>query len=188
MDEYIDIVDANGNPTGKIALKSEAHKNGWHHITIHLWLYNSNGDILLAQRSHKKIICPLLWDVSAAGHIDAGESFIDAAIRETYEELGVTLKASALKHIGVFKHESEYNNGQIKDYEFHQVFVVLCNAKLSDFKLQAGEVDAIKWVDAKTFLGLLQESETNSHFVASNRNYYQFVLQHITHLTTAYGS
>ena len=43
MDELIDIVDKDGNPTGESALKSEAHKNGWYHNTIHLWLYTTNG-------------------------------------------------------------------------------------------------------------------------------------------------
>ena len=56
MDEYIDIVTATGEPTGKTALKSEAHKNGWYHNTIHLWLYTKNDEILLQQRSHKKVI------------------------------------------------------------------------------------------------------------------------------------
>ena len=99
MDEYIDIVTQTGRSTGKVALKSEAHKNGWWHNTIHVWLYTKNGEILLQQRSHKKTIFPLLWDVSAAGHIDAGESFVDAAIRETKEELGLELKPEELKKI-----------------------------------------------------------------------------------------
>ncbi|GAL81499.1 putative Nudix hydrolase YfcD [Algibacter lectus] len=56
MDEYIDIVSENGDQTGKVALKSEAHKNGWFHNTIHLWLFTRQGEILLQQRSHKKAI------------------------------------------------------------------------------------------------------------------------------------
>ncbi len=55
MDEFIDIVTKDGEPTGKVALKSDAHKNGWYHNTIHLWLYTNDGEILLQQRSHKKI-------------------------------------------------------------------------------------------------------------------------------------
>lgn len=51
--EYIDIVTADGAPTGKVALKDEAHQNGWYHNTIHLWLYTKHGEILLQQRSHK---------------------------------------------------------------------------------------------------------------------------------------
>lgn len=178
MDEYIDIVDASGNPTGKVALKSEAHKNGWHHNTIHVWLYNDNREILLAQRSHKKTICPSLWDVSAAGHIDAGETFTQAAVRETFEELGVLLQESNLQHIGVFKHESEYFEGAIKDYEFHQVYISKIESDYN-FKLQTDEVDAVKWVAPKMILKLLDHSEHNNHFVASNKSYYQFVLKQI---------
>ena len=96
VDELIDIVDANGKPTGKTALKSKAHKNGWYHNTIHLWLYTNKGEILLQQRSHKKTIYPLLWDVSVAGHIDAGETFTQAAIRETKEEIGLDLNGENL--------------------------------------------------------------------------------------------
>ena len=62
-----------------------------------------NGEILLQQRSHKKIIHPLLWDVSTAGHIDAGESFLEAALRETKEENWISSKTSkSSKKLGLF--------------------------------------------------------------------------------------
>src|SRR5690606_7878108 len=108
MDELLDIVTKQGKPTGKTALKSEVHSKGWYHNTVHLWLFTTEGEILLQQRSHKKEIYPLLWDVSVSGHIDAGESFIDAAIRETKEEVGLKLQPSSLQKIGVFLHESSY--------------------------------------------------------------------------------
>ena len=54
MDEYIDIVDEHGNPTGKSELKSVIHKKGYYHHTAHIWFYTTNGDILLSQRSAKK--------------------------------------------------------------------------------------------------------------------------------------
>lgn len=174
--EYIDIVTADGAPTGKVALKDEAHQNGWYHNTIHLWLYTKHGEILLQQRSHKKSIFPLLWDVSAAGHIDAGESIEAAAIRETHEELGLNLKPNQLTKIGIHKHMSLYNDGAIKDYEFHHVFLAKLTQDISTLIPQPEEVEAIKLVTIKSFLELLSKSETNSHFVASNKDYYIFVL------------
>lgn len=174
--EYIDIVTADGAPTGKVALKDEAHQNGWYHNTIHLWLYTKHGEILLQQRSHKKSIFPLLWDVSAAGHIDAGESIEAAAIRETHEELGLNLKPNQLTKIGIHKHMSLYNDGTIKDYEFHHVFLAKLTQDISTLIPQPEEVEAIKLVTIKSFLELLSKSETNSHFVASNKDYYIFVL------------
>ena len=180
MDELIDIVDQNGKPTGKTALKSEAHKNGWYHNTIHLWLYTAQGEILLQQRSHKKAIHPLLWDVSVAGHIDAGETFKQAALRECEEEIGLKLSKKQLKKIGVFLHKSEYMNGAIKDYEFHQVFIAQFHGSLDLLTPQAEEVEALKLVNPESFLQLLSNSSTNSHFIESNKAYYQYILKKIS--------
>ena len=179
MDEYIDIVDKHGEPTGETALKSEAHKNGWYHNTIHLWLHTTNGDILLQQRSHKKIIYPLLWDVSVAGHVDAGETFIEAALRETEEEIGLKLEQNSLQHIGVFLHKTSYDNGNIQDNEFHQVFKAQLNVNLEELIIQENEVEAIKLVSLEDFETLLKDSISNNHFVTSNTAYYKFILKSI---------
>lgn len=179
MDEYIDIVTKTGQPTGKTSLKSEAHKHGWYHNTIHLWLYTNQGEILLQQRSHKKAIHPLLWDVSAAGHIDAGESFIEAALRETKEELGLTLQANELTKIGTKLYESSYANGTIQDNEFHQVYIAELKVNLMDLKPQEDEVEALKLVTFNEFEQLLENSATNNHFIPTNKSYYNFILEAI---------
>lgn len=176
MVEYIDIVTDSGAPTSKIALKDEAHRNGWYHNTIHLWLYTKKGEILLQQRSHKKSIYPLLWDVSAAGHVDAGESLLNAAIRETHEELGLLLKPEELNKIGIHKHCKNYNNGQIKDYEFHHVFIAELAVNIEELTPDDEEVEAVKLVSISTFLSLLKNSNTNNHFVADNSDYYLYVI------------
>lgn len=178
-DEYIDIVTESGAPTGKIALKDEAHRNGWYHNTIHLWLYTAKGEILLQQRSHKKSIYPLLWDVSAAGHVDAGESLINAAIRETQEELGLHLLSENLTKIGIHKHCKNYANGEIKDYEFHHVFLAELTQDISTLIPQPEEVEEVKLVSIPEFFKLLDNCEYNYHFVAENRDYYLFVIEAI---------
>ena len=177
--EYIDIVTESGAPTGKIALKDEAHRNGWYHNTIHLWLYTKKGEILLQQRSHKKSIYPLLWDVSAAGHVDAGESLLNAAIRETREELGLLLKPEQLTKIGIHKHCKNYNNGEIKDYEFHHVFIAELTVNIEELKPDDDEVEAVKLVTFSEVVNLLENSTTNNHFVAENSDYYLFVVDAI---------
>ncbi|WP_115463032.1 NUDIX hydrolase [Winogradskyella aurantiaca] len=179
MDEIIDIITELGEPTGTTALKSEAHKNGWYHNTVHLWLYTKSGEILLQQRSHLKQIHPMLWDVSVAGHIDAGESFKEAALREAKEEIGIDLKESQLIHIGAELHKGEYNNGAIKDYEFHQMFVAEFNTPLASLLINTEEVEAIKLVSIPEFKTLLNNSRTNSHFIPTNIPYYQFIIGQI---------
>ena len=90
MDELIDILDDQGNLTGRNCLKSIAHIEGLNHATVHIWFYTPEGNILLQQRAATKKIYPLLWDVSVAGHVNAGESLLAAAIREVKEEIGLT--------------------------------------------------------------------------------------------------
>lgn len=180
MDEWIDIVSENGVPTGKTARKSEAHKNGWFHNTTHVWLYTKQPEIVLSQRASSKSIYPLLWDVSAAGHIDAGEDIVDAAIRETFEETGLRLEAEDLQPIGVYKQMSIYDEGLIKDYEFHHAFIAELKFDIETLIPQPGEVEGFKLVSVKTFETLLENSMDNSHFVPSNNSYYKFVLRSIS--------
>ncbi|MDP5081115.1 MAG: NUDIX domain-containing protein [Winogradskyella sp.] len=179
MDEYIDIMDDLGQPTGKSALKSEAHKNGWYHNTIHLWFYTKDGYVLLQQRSHKKEIHPLLWDVSVAGHIDAGEPIEAAAVRETKEEIGLDIVPNDLRKIAVHFHESTYFNGTIIDREFHHIYISELKVSLEDLVPQPSEVETLKLVNLETFTELISNSSKNMHFVESNSDYYYFVASEI---------
>ena len=175
MEEFIDIVTKDGKPTGKSAPKSEIHSEGHYHHTIHVWLYTRAGEILLSQRSASKVICPLLWDVSAAGHIDAGEAMINAAIREVREEIGLTIHEGDLEKMGRFECFQSYDNG-IVDNEFHNTFISELKVDISKLKLQEDEVEAVKLVTLEEFKILIKHIGNDNHFVASNKHYYEFVL------------
>ena len=54
----------------------------------HIFIFNDRGDVFLQKRSRWKDRHPLLWDSSAAGHVDAGEDYDIAAIRELRKSLG----------------------------------------------------------------------------------------------------
>jgi len=178
MDEYIDIVDKKGNPTGESELKSVIHQKGYYHNTAHIWFYTPDGNILLSQRSAKKNICPLLWDVSVAGHIDAGESIKTAAVRETQEEIGISVHEQDLNKIGVFKCCQSYDNG-ISDNEFHHTFISELKVPLSELIPQEEEVQALKLVSTEEFKSILKNIGANNHFVPSNKSYYTEVLKNI---------
>ena len=178
MEEYIDIVTKEGLPTGKSALKKEIHTKGYYHNTAHVWLYTKDGDILLAQRAASKKICPLLWDVSVAGHVDAGESIEHGAIREVKEEIGLTLSENDLTKIGVSECFQSYDNG-IMDNEFHHTYISELKIKPTELKIDKTEVAAIKLVSLDSFQSLIDNIGSDNHFVASNKPYYEFVLKHI---------
>lgn len=87
-DEIFDVVNEQDEVIGQ-ATRREVHAKGLPHRAIHLFLFNSRGELFLQKRSWLKDAHPGDWDSSAAGHLDAGESYESAAIRELEEELGL---------------------------------------------------------------------------------------------------
>ena len=92
-DEWLSEVDENDTVIGRRG-RAEMHRLQLRHRAVHMLLFNSQGDVFLQQRALSKDIHPGLWDSSAAGHVDHGESYEAAACRELAEELGITACAS----------------------------------------------------------------------------------------------
>ena len=89
-DEYFDVVNERDEPIGR-ATRREVHARRLWHRAVHILVFDSAGRIFLQKRSMKKDMSPGLWDSSCAGHVDAGEDYNAAAVRELGEELGITL-------------------------------------------------------------------------------------------------
>ena len=175
MDELIDILTPEGKPTGKTALKSEAHKNGWFHATVHIWLFTADKKILLQKRALTKKVFPGLWDISVAGHIAAGESVLSSAKREVFEEIGLKLQEKDLIKIGTRIHQVKHKNG-IQDNEHHHVFIAELKVPISALKIQKEEVAAIKLFD----LSILKNTKNLENVLLSRfHNYYVFVYDKI---------
>ncbi|WP_232734726.1 NUDIX domain-containing protein [Polaribacter sp. ALD11] len=167
MNEFIDILTPEGKPTGKTALKSEAHKHGWFHATVHIWLFTSAKKILLQKRVLTKKVFPGLWDISVAGHVAAGEEILASAKREVFEEIGLKLEDKDLIKIGTRIHQISHANG-IQDNEHHHVFVAELKVPISELNIQTEEVAAIKLFD----LDILQNTENFENVLLSRFHEY----------------
>lgn len=178
MDELIDILDSNGDLTGKTVMKSEAHKNGWFHATVHIWFYTTNGKVLLQQRGKNKETHPLLWDVSVAGHVASGEEIEISAIREIEEEIGLTVTKTDLKKIGVFKSVQKHSDTLI-DCEFHHTF--LCELKVPIIKLlkQEEEVEDLKLIPLFQFSEETWGTANVKKYVPHEVKYYATIIKAI---------
>lgn len=86
--EILNIVDERDSVIGK-GLRSEIHRLGLRHRSVHVLVFNRVGDLFLQRRAVIKESHPGLWDSSAAGHVDSRESYEQCAIREVREELGL---------------------------------------------------------------------------------------------------
>lgn len=87
--EFFDIVDENDRVIGQ-APRSQCHGDpALVHRVAHVLVFDGSGRLLLQKRSPYKDIQPGRWDTSVGGHLDPGESYIEAAYREMREELGI---------------------------------------------------------------------------------------------------
>jgi len=87
--EWLDVVDENDEVIGR-ERRGVIHARRLMHRSAQVLLFNAKDELFLQKRSESKDEFPGLWDSSAAGHLDAGEDYIDCARRELVEELGIT--------------------------------------------------------------------------------------------------
>jgi len=161
-DELIDVVNADGTPAGIPKLKSHVHRDGDLHRAVHVWIANSEGRLLIQRRSSRKENHPGLWDVSAAGHVKAGETAVECALRETYEELGLRIRADELRHLGTRRESSVLRGGSYTDNELQEIFFVQRDIDLESLRPQRGEVDEVMLVDDLPREGLVPHDEEYS--------------------------
>jgi isopentenyldiphosphate isomerase len=94
--DILDIVNEQDGVIGQ-APRREVHRRGWRHRAVHVLVFNRVGQLFLQKRSLTKDTFPGAWDSSASGHLDRGETYDTCAMRETQEELGITLVSPPLR-------------------------------------------------------------------------------------------
>jgi 16S rRNA (adenine1518-N6/adenine1519-N6)-dimethyltransferase len=141
-DMRIQIVDQNNNPIGS-ATKQEAWRDGLIHRVVRISILDQAGRLLVQKRSLQKELFPGRWDNSAAGHVDAGETYEQAALRELHEELG--LEGVELQFLGDYFVDVTDDWRQMK--RFTRTYKIVLKDPLPSFKLPKDEVESIEWME-----------------------------------------
>lgn len=154
MEEIFDVYTREGEYLGTKE-KSFCHgpNPGVYHKPVWIWIINDKGEILVQKRAATKKNNPNKWDMPSAGHVVAGETSIEGAIRETYEELGVKTNESDYKFM--FEH--------IRDSAFELAQVYLMKKNITEFILQESEVAEVKWLNFEDFKKLLFSDDFAPH-------------------------
>lgn len=151
------IVDANDNTIGTMPRTTAHHKNLLHR-GIHLEVKKGN-KILICKRAAYKKIEPNKWDFSVSGHLDPNdlnstesESYVNCVIRETKEELGITLEQKDLKPKGKFELNTTCGeNVMVKLFE--------CTIEANNFNLNEDEISEKKWVNTNQLKKMANNDE-----------------------------
>ena len=133
------IVDEDNNEIGSADMEY-AHQNGIAHRIVRVFLFNSNGQLLLQKRS-KEMSFPGLWDQSVGGHVDEGETNLLAAKREAAEEIGIY--DLELKVLGTYYSETDVSSSGVNLRRFNILYAATAD---SPIKSDPYEVEEVKWV------------------------------------------
>lgn len=136
--ELLDVVDAYGN---KIAVmdRDTVHEKNLLHYEVYCMIINDKKEVLLQKRSATKKLNPNIYAITA-GHVDAGEDFETAIIREVKEELGLDIKKEELKKYTDNEVKIRERNSNISVY-----YYIKRNIKEDEFKIQEEELSEVKW-------------------------------------------
>lgn len=99
--------------------KMQAHREGLLHRAFSIFIFNSDGDMLIQQRAASKYHSAGLWTNACCSHPLPGEETAEAAKRRLMEEMGFV---TGLKKIFVFTYRTEFDNG-LTEHEVDHVFI-----------------------------------------------------------------
>jgi isopentenyldiphosphate isomerase len=157
MKEQLDIYNPNQQWIGT-ASREDVHRRGLWHRTFHTWLIQQEKNerwILFQLRHDQKDTHPGLLDITAAGHLLAGEQ-PENGVRELEEELGVAIPFKQLHFIGVIP-ETLHPHPGMTDREFRHVYIANSPFALEDFHLQTDEVSGLFRVKLSEAIRLIQQ-------------------------------
>lgn len=145
--ELLDLCLSDGTISGHVWERSMVHRQGKLHRTVHIWIIQrENGGVLrvlLQKRSKNKDAYPGCYDISSAGHVQAGDDFLPAALRELSEELGIQAQPRELVFIGFHEGyvESEFWGAPFRDWELSAVYLYDRPIEVKNLVLQESEVE-----------------------------------------------
>ena len=137
--------------------------------TSALWLFNEEGEILLAKRSKNKKFHPDKWNLSVSGTNEEGETYESNIIKEGKEELGILLGELIIGKKELMSLDRIF----FVQYFFTKI------PKITTFTLQESEVDEVKWLPLEKLNKWFSEKpeEFSCHFIYGLRALEEYLNQ-----------
>ncbi len=163
MHEILDFVDGSDQVIGQ-ATRAEVHRLKLKHRATHIVLSNCAAEVFVQLRSMQKDNNPGLWDTSAAGHVDAGETYLQCACRELKEELGIGVNEEELVPLCLLPPLAETG------FEFAQIYTLTSDLALT---LEVEEIDDGCWCSPDDLTAWMAQSPDD--FTTAFRTIWQTV-------------
>ncbi len=174
--------------TGKGAPKREFFQNDTMTCaSAQVWIWHEVAgggiEVLVQKRAATTSAWPNHWDISAAGHIDLGESPTEAAVREASEEIGVDIDPDKLFYVAM---KRVFPPNDLSDMLEH-IFLYQLDSD-EHFNFNDGEVADIKWVSLANLKKWLAEKNPTEEIVQRGDDYFAQLFRHLERLSARKNS
>lgn len=166
LDEFPELTMCyfeNGEKTYRNESFIKIKEEGLYYGLVGMWIINSKGQILLQKRSANKKSNPNMWAM-CAGHIQTCETYEEAVIRETREEVGLRLEKKDFKPL----------IDLIAGPKIYKGYYTLCDWAIQNFKKQESEVAELKWIDFEEFKAMYKRGDETIVFKKSETSDAEF--------------
>ena len=162
MSELWDILDINGDRTGRVIERGQPMYEGEYHLAVHVWIHNRKGEWLISKRSPEKKTSPNIWE-ACGGAAVAGDDSLSTVLRETKEELGITLDPDKGRLFTTVVHKNQHppSGSCIAD-----VWIFSHDCPIEDIILQPGETCDARWEN----VGAIRDMMASGDFI--NNTYF----------------
>ncbi|MDO4872185.1 MAG: NUDIX domain-containing protein [bacterium] len=155
MNEIIPIVDESDQMIDTVEKANFDKTTGRIYRTVSLFLFDNHGRILIQRRAFSKKTYPGKWDFAAvAGHVAAGETYLQAIERETEEEIG-------LRNVRFFEAAKDFTETPEGKRRFTQVFWAVENFGIEELQIPKNEVDEVRLVSVAELKQMFEENRAD---------------------------
>ncbi|HPQ82229.1 MAG: NUDIX domain-containing protein [Candidatus Saccharibacteria bacterium] len=142
----IQLVDENDVPLRGGTMDEAQLEGFWHRVTGVMVKDSRRGKYLLQKIAPNPYYNGGKWNVTSTGHVDDGESYVDAAAREAEEEMGIV--GLNLVEFDAYRAEKEaYRTGRNRMYKRHyKIFLAEANSDNLVVSPDESEVEEVVWM------------------------------------------
>lgn len=138
-EDHLILVDEADREIGTLP-KTEGHLGaGSLHRAFSVFLFNTDGDVLIQQRAAGKMLWPGFWSNSCCSHPRPGEAVAEAAMRRVREELNLECR---LRFLYKFRYQAPYGSVGAE----HELCYVYAGFPRGDLRVDPAEIAAHRWL------------------------------------------
>ncbi len=148
MTELWDIYDIDRNKTGRTHERGKPLAPGDYHLVVHIWVRDPKGAFLITKRAEDKVGFPGCWECTGGSAL-AGETGLEAALRETLEETGLDHTNSRKTRMLAYTRDDWHGD----------VWLFETERSIEKIRLQASETTEARLVSKEEILKLYRNGD-----------------------------